>query len=288
MIDVLKSLDAREIAVAIWLAIFFIWCLTKSDVRKSLGSLLVAASARQILIAFALAIAYLSGVTVLLRHLDLWTLYQFKITMLWFFVAGIPSLMNTTAISEDPTLLRAAVAKNFKLSVLLDFFINLFKLPLLAELIFVPFTALLGGLLAVAQSDEKYGSVKKLLDWVMISIGLVMFVFEVYKALTSFNTIANASTLRDFTLPIIYNITFIPLLWVMSLYSAYESVFCRLQFVIRDRALHPYTRRKLIVCFRTDIVALHRWLKAAWSENFASRSDVAQSIATVARARDAA
>lgn len=288
MIDVFKSLDAREIAVAIWLAIFFVWCLTKSGIRKSLGRLLLAASARQIAMAFALAIAYLAGVTVLLCHLDLWTLSQFKITALWFFVAGIPSLMNTPAISEDPTLLRAALAKNFKLSVLLDFFINLFKLPLLVELIFVPFTALLGGLLAVAQSDEKYASVKKLLNGFMVALGFVFFVFETYKALTSFNTIANASTLRNFALPIIYNIAFIPLLWAMGVYAAYESVFCRLQFVIQDRALHPYTRRKLIACFRTDIAALNRWLKGAWSGQLASRSDVAQSIATIAKARDAA
>jgi hypothetical protein len=239
-------------------------------------------------VAFALATAYLAGVTVLLCKFNLWTLSQFKITVLWFFVAGIPSLINTPATSENPALLRAVVAKNFKLSVLLDFFINLFKLPLLAELIFVPFTALLGGLLAVAQSDKKYTSAKSLLDGVMVALGLIFLVFEAYKAFTSFNTIANASTLRDFSLPLIYNLAFIPFLWAMSVYAAYESVFCRLQFVIKDATLLPYTRRKLILCFRTDIVAMNRWLKEAWPRQFSSRDDVAQSIATIARTRDAA
>ncbi|ROT44717.1 hypothetical protein CHR62_11910 [Pusillimonas sp. NJUB218] len=66
------------------------------------------------------------------------------------FVAGIPTLMGTPEVSNDPTKLRASVAKNFKLSLVLDFFVNLYKMPLLAELVFVPFTALVGGLLAVA------------------------------------------------------------------------------------------------------------------------------------------
>lgn len=288
MIEILKSLDSRELATAIWLSIFIIWCLTKPSVRKSFGSVFAAATARPIAIAFFLAIAYLVATTAILHHFDLWTLKQFKITALWLVFAGIPALADTPEISKNPTLLKTAVAKNFKLSLLLDFFINLFKLPLLGELIFVPFTALLGGLLAVAQSDDKYAPAHKFLNGVLIFMGFGFLVFESYKVLTSFDTIANLDTLRDFALPVIYNIAFIPLLWAMSIYAAYESVFVRLRFVIKDQTLHSYTRRKLITGFRTDIGALNTWLKEAWSGSFTSRSDVAQSIAAIERSRDTA
>lgn len=288
MIEIIKSLDARELATAIWLGIFVAWCLTKPDIRKGFGSVLSAATARPIAIAFSLAIVYLVAITVVLSHFELWTLKQFKITALWFVVAGIPALADTPDISKNPTLLKTAVAKNFKLSLLLDFFINLFKLPLFCELIFVPFAALLGGLLAVAQSDEKYAPVQKLLNGVLIAVGLGFFVFESYKVLTSFDTISNVDTLRDFALPIIYNVTFIPLLWAMSIYAAYESVFFRLRFVIKDHTLHSYARRKLLTGFRTDIGALNVWFKAAWSGALTSRSDVARSIAATERSRDVA
>lgn len=127
MLEILYSLDTREIATAIWLGIFIIWCVTKPGVRKGFGSVVSAATARPIAIAFSLAIAYLSAVTLVLRALDLWTLTQLKVTVLWFFVAGIPALMDTPEISNDPTKLRASVAKNFKLSLLIDFFVNLTK-----------------------------------------------------------------------------------------------------------------------------------------------------------------
>lgn len=288
MIEVFQSLDARELATAIWFAVFIAWCLTKPGIRKSLGGIFSVATSRPIATAFGLAIAYLVATTLVLRHFELWTLKQFKITALWFVVAGIPALMDTPEISKNPTLLRAAVVKNFKLSLLLDFFINLFKLPLLGELIFVPFTALLGGLLAVAQSDEKYAPVQRLLNGVLVAVGLGFFVFESYKVLTSFNTIANVDTLRDFALPIIYNVAFIPFLWVMGIYAAYESVFCRLRFVIKDHTLHGYAKRKLITGFRTDISALNVWFRSAWSGAFTSRNDIAQSIAAIDRSRDAA
>ncbi|WP_146126291.1 hypothetical protein [Burkholderia multivorans] len=283
MIEILQSLDSRELASAIWLGIFIVWCLTKPGVREGFGSVLSAATARPIVIAFFLAIAHLVAVTAILCHFDLWTLKQFKITALWLVVAGIPALADTPEISRNPSLLKTAVAKNFKWSLLLDFFI---KLPLLGELIYVPFTALLGGLLAVAQSDDTYAPAHKFLNGVLIVMGLGFLVFESYKVLTSFDTIANLDTLRDFVLPVIYNIAFIPLLWIMSIYIAYESVFVRLRFVIKDETLHSYARRKLITSFRADIGALNAWYKEAWSGAFTSRSDVAQSIAVIEKSRD--
>lgn len=288
VLEILKSLDTRELATAIWLGVFVAWCVTKPGVRKGFGSVISALTARPIAIAFGLAIGHLSVTTLALSALDLWTLAQFKITVLWFFVAGIPALMGAPEISDDPAKLRASVAKNFRLSLLLDVFINLYKLPLLAELVFVPFTALIGGLLAVAQSDEKYAPVQKLLNGVLMAAGFGVLVFVIYKMVTSFDAIANANTLRDPALPIIYNIAFIPLLWAMSIYAAYESVFCRLRFVIKDCALHSYAKRRLILSFRTDTSALNAWFKSAWSGAFTTRGDVAQSISAVIRSRDAA
>lgn len=288
MLEILKSLDSRELATAIWIGIFIVWRLTKPGIRKGFGSALSAATARPIAIALFLSIAYLAATTAILHHFEAWTLKQFKITTLWFVFAGIPALADTPEISRNPNFLKTAAAKNLKLSLILDFFINLFKLPLLGELVFVPSIALLGGLLAIAQSDDKYAYVQKLLNGVLIFIGLGFLAFESYKFITSFDSIANLDTLRDFALPIIYNIAFIPFLWAMSVYVAYESVFIRLKFVIKDQTLHSYARRKLITSFRTDLGALNAWFKQAWSGTFTSRSDVVQSISAIERSRDEA
>lgn len=288
MLEVFHNLDNREIAVAVWLAIFLAWCIFKPNLRKSLANVLSVAAARPLVIALGLAVVYLSAITVAFRVIDLWTLKQLKITLAWFIVAGIPALMDTPEISRKPTSLRSVITKNFKLSLFLDFFINLFKLPLLAEIIFVPFTALIGGLLAVAQSKDEYAPVQKLLNEIMIFVGLCFMIFQAYKVLTEFDAIASIDTLRDFTLPIAYNLTFVPLLWAMAIYAAYESVFCRLKFIIKDETLHAFARRSLVMGFRTDITALNVWFKAAWTGVFASRTDVTQSIAAVRNSRNAA
>lgn len=278
MTDIFASLDSRELATAIWLGIFIIWCLTKSGIRKSLRSLFSATIARPIAMSLTLAASYIAVATVILQSLDMWTIKQLKITVLWYFLAAIPSLMDTPEISKNPASLKKSIAKNFELSLILDFFINLFKLPFLAELIFVPFSALLGGLLAVAQLDKKHAPVQKFLNGILVLIGLGFLVYEAYKLTTSFDEVANMDTLRDFTLPIIYNITFIPFLWAISIYAAYDSVFCRLQFVIKDSSLHLYAKCLLIMRFRTDIASLNAWSRSAWSGALTSRSDIEKSI----------
>jgi hypothetical protein len=282
------SIDSRDLAIAIWLVIFFTWCATKPEVRKSLGNFLAILASRPIFISIFLAAGYISIVTYALEALNCWTFYQLKITIFWFTAAGMPALMDTPKISRNPSMLRTAFLKNFKLSLLLDFFVNLFRFPIVGELIFVPLTAILGGLIAVAQSDEKYVPARKFINIIVAILGFGLFCYEIFKLATAFDTIANINTLRNFVLPILFNIAFIPILWGMSIYAAYESAFCRLQFLIKDKELQSYTKCRLILRFRANTSALNSWFDAAWSCSFDSQNDIDQSIAAIMRSNNVA
>lgn len=288
MKEFLSSVNTRDIATAIWLGIFVTWCVTKPKVRQAFCKVVAAATAWRIAVTFSLAIAHLSAVTFVLTTLGLWTIAQLKITGLWFAGVGIPILMSIPQVSRDVRQLRSSFGKNFKLSLLLDFFVNLYKMPLLAELIFVPFSALVGGLLAVAQSDDKYSPVQKLLNGVLSVTGVGIIGFVTYKITTDFAQIANLNTLRNFALPLIYSLAYFPLTWAFVIYAAYESVFCLLPFVIKDPELHPYVRRRLIFSFGADVSSLNTWLKAASSTRFITRSDVVRSIEAITTRGNAA
>ena len=247
-----------------------------------------AVSARPIALTFVLAAAYLVAVTYALRAVEFWTFQQFKITVLWFLFAGIPALTDIPRISEDPSHLGASAARNFKLSLLLDFFVNLFKMPLLAELFFVPFMALIGGMLAVAQGDEKYAIVEKFLNGLLALLGSALLAFALYKLASDFDSVANLNTGRDFALPILYNLAFVPVLWILAVYAAYESVFVRIGFVVADEDLRLYAKRRLFFSLRTDIRALNKWLRGAWTTALTSRSAIERSIQALKVPRDGA
>jgi hypothetical protein len=115
-----------------------------------------------------------------------------------------------------------------------------------------------------------------------------LLAFSTYHAIANFESFATLNTSLALLLPVAYNVMFIPFLWSVTIYSAYEEVFCRLQFVIKDTKLLRYTRRKLIFSFGANVSKLNAWFEAAWSHTITSQSDIVKSISVYARPRDVA
>jgi hypothetical protein len=286
--QVLASIDNREIAITAWIAIALCWCLLKPIIREGLVDVIRAATARQIVIIVSLAVAYMAFVTSIFYAIGAWSIGQLNLSLLWLLFAGLPSLANIPKISENPRAWRASVTKNFKLSIFFDFFINFFALPLFAEFLLVPFMAILGGMLVYSEREEKYKSVHKLINGILATTVFGLLAFSTYHAIANFESFATLNTSLALLLPVAYNVMFIPFLWSVTIYSAYEEVFCRLQFVIKDTKLLRYTRRKLIFSFGANVSKLNAWFEAAWSHTITSQSDIVKSISVYARPRDVA
>lgn len=286
MANILLGFDNRDVAIAFWLIILSLWCSSKPNIRRSISQVFAAAFARPLIFVFGFTAAYLILTTAALHAVDLWTAKQLKITAFWFFVAGIPSIMDVSKIGRNPELLKDAIRKNFKLSLLLDFFVNLFKMPLWVELAFVPITVFVGAMLGLAQSKKEYASVEKMLNRFLILLGISMLTFQAYMLSKEYESVVNVDTLRDFLLPIIYNFSFIPILWTLSIYSAYERVLSQLHILIKDSELRAFTKRTLIINFRTDIAAINSWVKNARSAELTNRAEISQSIALVKKSQD--
>ena len=151
---------------------------------------------------------------------DLWTLSQLKGTVIWFLVACIPSMMDIPKLSEDFGLFRKVALKNFELSVLVDFYINLFHAPILVEMIVLPVATSLTAMLVVADNKEELKPAVRPITNALATIGLLWFFFQTYKLFTSFTEILELNTLRDFALPLLLNLAFIPALILYAIYAA--------------------------------------------------------------------
>ena len=275
------SFDNRELAVVFWLIIMLVAAATSGKVRASMVGVVRAFYVRPILIGLLLLAAYFSGLVVLLAKLGVWGPAQLKLTLLWFFTVGAVGLFSAQAISENPCRLSQSVRSNLKITVLLEFFVNLYRMPLLAELVFVPFTAVLGALLAVSETKDEFIPARRLFNGVAIFVGSLLLAYAVWNAVTDFKSLANADAVRSFVLPVVYSLLLLPFLWLAAVFIAYEEVFVRLQFVAKDQSLHPYIRKSLLLKFRGNIRLLRIWFQVAWFRSFATKSDVDESIQTL-------
>ena len=233
---------------------------------------------RQILVGVALLVAYIGVVVLLLAQVGVWAPSQLKLTLLWLCTAGFVGLFSAPKVSENPELISKAAKGTFQITIVFEFFVNLYRMPLLAEFVFVPFSVFLGALIAVSEIDEAHRPANKFLTGVAMVVGLALLAYAALKTLDDFSVLANVETARSFVLPIIFSVLLLPFVWAVAVYCAYESVFVRLQFVAKDKSLHPYIKRSLLLKYRGNIRFVRAWFQAAWFRTFATRKDVDESI----------
>jgi hypothetical protein len=109
-------------------------------------------------------------------------------------------------------------------------------------------------------------------------VGLLVAAYSLHQAYQAGWDQFTPNLARDFVVPTLYGVLAIPLLWLLALFSAYQEVFVRVPFVVKDPNLHSYTRVNLLTRLRFDLRAVGRWLKIAWQVMPTSKAEVLQSI----------
>lgn len=273
-LDFIKSLDNRETAITLWLFVVLTWMIYNKDIRKSLVDVLKVFFVKQIITSIFLMTLYILIMVLFLSWMGIWNESQFKATLIWSITVGLILLFRVNKISEDKTFFAKAIRENFKLTIIIDFIINLHVLSFWIELILLPITVLIAGILAISATDEKYVVVQKLMNNIAAYIGLFLLAYASWQVYVNFNKITTFETLRSFIIPILFSILYLPFLYFAIVYTAFENVFVRLQFVIKDVSLHNYTKRQLLLNFIFNTQLLPIWLKTAWSRNLDTHSDI--------------
>ncbi len=96
----IPGFNTRETSLAAWLVAFFVFALTKSEGRKSMGSALGVIFCSIVTPMLALAAAYVASTLLLLRHFDYRGDHVAKTAALWFIGIGLVALFNTEPATD--------------------------------------------------------------------------------------------------------------------------------------------------------------------------------------------
>ena len=222
------ALNSREIAVALWLSVLFVFGFAKSaSARKALYSLIKSAFNRKICLPLIAVFMPLLWSLMVFAHYQVLEAYMLKTTILWLLTAGIAMSFKATEIKSKDSFLRIILLRLFKLTLVLEFVINLYVFPLLVELVLVPVTALVTTLPIVARASKRkdYEPVRKLLEGVMAFIGIFLFVFTLVNILNHPDTFFTLANFKLMMLPLVLTLLHMPAVYIMALYFAYERIF---------------------------------------------------------------
>lgn len=139
----------------------------------------------------------------------------------------------------------------------LPFWNNIYLKDIILWLI-IPVITILILMNVVAESEEKYRRVHKLIDIVLACIGWYMLWGAANVGLKEYKELNAINTLVSFMIPIVYTILILPLEFGLELYSDYEQVFVRMKF--RDNQDKKIQRKHRWRVIRTCKLSLRKIL----------------------------
>jgi len=277
-VNFFKALNNRELAIAIWIFIAIIWCISISNIRNSFFHVIKSFFAWKLSISYLIMFTYISIIVLVLASIGIWNIKHLPITILWGVCVAFIMLFNFSK-ANNPRFFKDSLKDNLNGLIILVFLINLYVFDLWIELILVPMFGILGGMIALAETDTKYELVKKLLNSIMVLIGLFFIGYALYMMVTDFKHFAIVENLEKFYLPILLSIMFLPFVYFAALFAGYETFFIRLQFFIQDAAVLRYAKKKTLFAFNINLWQLNKWSEHVISSwRFKKKNEVDEAI----------
>jgi hypothetical protein len=284
------ELNARELSSLIWLGLFALWAITCRPVRESLAPIFRSLAKPLIAIPLLLMVGYVCIVVFFLYGLGVWENTDAKDTLLWLLGFALINIFETPAISREPSRLKTVIVELFGIAVVVEFVLNFSVMPLWVELLFVPFLALLGMLLVVAESRKEHKRLIRPLRAVQVIVGFGVLACAVFQVTSHFNEVWTFATVRQFTVPIALSLLFLPFIYAMSLYVAYDGVFRWLGWRVSDQRVRSYARRRTFVLCHVKLWTLAAWSRVVWRTRLTDKESVDAAVENfhASRARNAA
>jgi hypothetical protein len=212
--NILSTLNNREIATAIWLIIAFLWAMSISGVRRSIRDLLKTFFNIKIVIPFVAMLLYILLMVIGFKKHRVLGCISTKDTILWTLGSAFTTFFALNKVSEDEHYFKNVILDNIKFILILEFIINFYIFNLGVELAIIPVVALIAATNAYANVysglKPEYKRVKTLLDYVLGIFGLCLLAFTFRELILDFQNFTTLKNLRDFSLPPLFSIVLLP------------------------------------------------------------------------------
>jgi hypothetical protein len=272
------NLTNREVAALLWSTVFAAWALSVPSVRAGIGPVLRLMLSPAISTTLSLMLAYVGAIVFGLHRIGLWSLSDTKDTILWLIGFAFLGVFETPTISRTPGRLNAVAMEVFGLAVFIEFVVNLYVMPLWIELLLVPLLTVVGLMLVLADRHSEHVRTARFLRAVQSVVGLGVALFLLTQFARHFRELATLDTLRQFALPLALSLLFVPFLYCLAVYTAYDGAFRLLGWRIGDRVVRRYARRQTILACHVRIGTLNEWTRRVARTTFDSKESVDAAI----------
>lgn len=275
---IINSISNREMASAIWLAVFVAFVLINRSTRDRLGAVIEALFKPALLIPLGIAALYATAEILLLSYMAWWSVENLKTTILWLVTFAFVAMFEVATVKDRKAGLGKITAEILSVAVLVTFIAELYSFPLIVELIALPFFAIIGLMAEVAKHKPEHAPVAKFMGFLSGLIGFSYVGFSLWKSVELWRDTFTWANWLELVIPIILSVAFLPFLYAWRTYVAYNEMFTTISIFGIDKALLPYARWLAITRIRTDLDLLERWRKSIQSARPANKVELKHAL----------
>jgi len=214
----------------------------------------------------------------LLSKINIWKWSNLKTTLVWVLTFGFVSLFEVVRIDEDSTYFRKVLRDALAGTAIVTFIAEFYTFSLPAELILVPLIFIVTATQTMANYRPEHARVGKLMGNILSGIGLFILCYATYQTAVHFAEFATIDTAREFTIPIILTILFLPFAYLFATYVTYERLFIRVEWAIENPSLRKYAKAHALIAFHLNHDFMKRWVLAVKLGRPKSEADVRRVI----------
>lgn len=232
MESISKIFNNREISIFIWVVLFLLWFFSKKETRKLAISLIQAFL--KLFKWYLIMLIYITGLVFLFYKLKLWDLSLLKNTFYWIFGGAFILFFNVNKALESEKYFTKIFKDCFKLIIVVEFLSNLYSYNIIIELISIPILAFTGAMLGFSENKAEHKSIQKIFNGILIIYTLGVLIYSIAYISDNFISILTIENLKSLLFDSVMTLLFIPLLYFVALYMAYEDFLKMKKFILKE------------------------------------------------------
>jgi len=226
--------DNRELASLFWLSVCLCWVLSNPELRSGLGGVLRSFLQPFICVSLLAMAGYMALEVWAGARLGIWNSELLNPTLLWAVLSGGVMFFESNKAARDSRFFRTVLADTVAIGVFVEFFMNMFVMSLLAELIVQPVIAATAILRAVAGNKPENRQVRKFVDALLALTGFGLIAYTAWRTYTDWATLDAREVTLEFLLPVWLTAGLLPYVYVLSLVITYDSALRGINWAAKD------------------------------------------------------
>lgn len=266
----IDSFSNRESALLIWLLISFITMMFVKPVRQSIFDFIKTLFGKHIFITILLYLIYVYLIVISLTKIGLWDKSLLKDTLLWVVSFGFFLIMDVNK-ANSISYFKQVIKDAIKWTIIIEFIVSFYTFSLKTELIILPIIVFSAMMQAYASLETEHKKVENLFKRFLEFISVSIFCFVVYKTIKSTSLLLTYDNLKSFILPLILTFSFMPFIYLLSVYAKYERLNIRLNMSIKDKSVRNKLKTNILSVATINIDKI-----VSISENIAKPTNIYQ------------